>query len=274
MLTLQISYGQTLKTEKEKYKDGIMTYQGYDKSETGEFIKHGTFKFVENLKGKYGSYNVLVTGTFKNGFRNGLWTYSIKQIDAENNNGSFTTGNLLYTQMFKDGIPNGLCNYNNTYKTREIICDYYGHCKWGIYSKIENESANFNFKNGKAIGIVKFKINGIAKVLNLNQNGIIMDKTLKVLNGATWTIETFNNGKLTRTIEKIDGGSVLSNYIPDSINVRLDTVGINYLYTDGLGELFINDYFNHWGGDKTITESGYLNRFYGICIRPNKIKIE
>ena len=142
MITLQISYGQTLKTETEKYKDGVITYQGYEKSETMDFIKHGTFKFVENLKGKYGSWNVLVTGTFKNGLRNGLWTYSIKQIDAENNDGTYTTGTLLYTQIFKDGNPDGLCNYKNTYKTREIICDYYGHCKWGIYSRIENESAN------------------------------------------------------------------------------------------------------------------------------------
>ena len=275
MITLQISYGQTLKTETEKYKDGVITYQGYEKSETMDFIKHGTFKFVENLKGKYGSWNVLVTGTFKNGLRNGLWTYSIKQIDAENNDGTYTTGTLLYTQIFKDGNPDGLCNYKNTYKTREIICDYYGHCKWGIYSRIENESANIIYKNGKPIGLIKYVINNIPKTLKLNQNGLIAEKSLKIINGAIWTIETFDNGKVTRTIEKMDGsGTILNNELPDSIDFRLDTVGINYLFTSDLRDLFVNDYFNHWGGDKTVTEQGILNRSFGLCIRQNKIRIE
>ena len=75
-LPFSYNYGQTLKTMTSDYNDGKITYQYYEDSKTSEFIKQGLFKFNKPLKDENGggTYNETITGAFKNGFKDGVWT--------------------------------------------------------------------------------------------------------------------------------------------------------------------------------------------------------
>lgn len=59
-------YGQeNLKTITEDFQEGKATYQYYEDQTTGNFVKHGTFKYVK----QQGSYAETATGTFNKGMR-------------------------------------------------------------------------------------------------------------------------------------------------------------------------------------------------------------
>lgn len=296
LCSVAISYGQSsqkaLRTETINYKNGKATFQCYEDSKTGNLIKHGTFSFVENQKGEYGSQDVTIKGEFKDGYRNGSWTYTIKKVDAENQNGTFTTGTLTSTQNFKDGYPDGQWILNNQWKTRDRKYVDFKYV-WGAYSNIENESATFTFKKGVMIGAVNYKEYGKSHTINLTQDGFATGSFIDENSGTT-TEKNFNSkGVITKYVERVSASGTVLNSIDfdnellqiadaylnnqktiadlDNLSIKLDTIkGI----AEDAGLLFYSDYFSLPGidGDKTITEKGNI-RVHGRYLKFERIKI-
>src|SRR5665647_1831660 len=130
------NYSQTLKTMTSDYDDGKMTYQYYEDSKTSEFIKQGLFRFSKSMRDENGggTYKKSITGTFKNGFKDGVWNFTIIKLDYPNDDGSYTTGTTYLTQTFKEGVANGLWKLNTSYKSRSKIY-VAGRLSWGVFGK-------------------------------------------------------------------------------------------------------------------------------------------
>lgn len=296
LCSVAISYGQSsqkaLRTETINYKNGKATFQCYEDSKTGNLIKHGTFSFVENQKGEYGTQDVSIKGEFKDGYRNGSWTYTIRKVDAENQNGTFTTGTLTSTQNFKDGYPDGQWILNNQWKTRDRKYTDFKYV-WGAYSNTENESATFAFKNGVMIGTVNYKEYGKSHIINLTQDGFVTGSFIEEHSGTTTEMNFNSRGVITKYVERFTSTGVVSNSIVfdsellqiadeyldkkltntdlDNFSIKVDT--INGIAED-VGLMFYSDYFSLPGidGDKTITAKGN-KRVYGRFIKFERIKI-
>lgn len=295
LFSVAISYGQSsqkaLRTETINYKNGKATFQCYEDSKTGNLIKHGTFSFVENQKGEFGSQNVTIKGEFKDGYRNGTWTYTTKKVDSKNQNGSFTTGTLTSTQNFKDGYPDGQWILNDQWKTRDLKYDGLKYI-WGAFSNIENESATFAFKKGVMIGIVNYKEYGKSHTINLTQDGFATGSFIDENSGTTIEKNFNSRGVITKYVERVSASGTVLNSIDfdnellqiadsylnkqmtiadlDSLSIKFDTInGI----ADDAGFLFYSDFFSLPGidGDKTITENSNI-RVHGRYLKFDRIK--
>jgi hypothetical protein len=165
-------YSQILKTFKENYDEGNVTYQYYENRETSEQIKHGVFSYTKYLKADAGTYSEVIRGHFKNGNRDGLWSFSIKRIDYPNSGGTYTTEITTSTQPFKNGIPDGLWKINSFWKVRDKVFWNY-HYIWGKFDPVHVESASLTFVNGVATGTFIFN-NPKSTILHLNKNGFIV----------------------------------------------------------------------------------------------------
>src|SRR5438067_5815117 len=91
MVSTQSLTAQTIKTFKQEYNDGTMIYHYYENPETSEQVKHGAFSYTKYLKANPGIYSEKVTGQFKNGYRDGIWSFVIRRIDYPNSGSSYTT---------------------------------------------------------------------------------------------------------------------------------------------------------------------------------------
>lgn len=296
LFSVAISYGQSsqkaLRTETINYKNGKATFQCYEDSKTGNLVKHGTFSFMENQKGEYGTQDVSIKGEFKDGYRNGSWTYTIKKVDAENQNGNYTTGTLTSTQNFKDGYPDGQWILNNQWKTRDRKYVDFKYV-WGAYSNTESESATFAFKKGVMIGAVNYKEYGKSHTINLTQDGFATGSFIEENAGTTKEINFNSKGVITKYVERLSASGKVLNSIDfdnellqiadaylnkqktdadlDDLSIKLDTIkGI----AEDAGLMFYSDYFSLPGidGDKTITEKGNI-RVHGRYLKFERIKI-
>ena len=85
MLTAHVSVGQTLKTYSGLYEGGKATYTYYE-DENGERVKHGKFAYNKANEGigVGGGMNIAystatsASGNYKNGIKDGKWTYKDK----------------------------------------------------------------------------------------------------------------------------------------------------------------------------------------------------
>lgn len=294
---VSICIGQTshnnLKTKTIDYKYGKATIQYYEDSETSEQVKHGTFSYSENQKGEFGTQVVKITGKFVEGYRTGLWSYSIKKVDFKNGNGNYTTGTLTSTQNFKNGFPGGVWKLNHSWKTRGRIVNENYQYVWGSYSKINTESASFSFKKGVMIGKISYKADGVSNSINLNSDGFIYGDFTETY-GGTRREKSFNSkGIMTKNIERLpSSGKILkqtdfdaellkiaNEYVTGKLTtddlrnsqIKLDTINGE---AEDAGILFYNDYFYlpGIGGDKTITKNGN-KRIHGRYLKPQRIEI-
>lgn len=299
--TVSLSFGQklpqTLKSETIDYgfcasSNGKATYQYYEDPTTAQLIKHGTFTFSENRKGDYGNYTVTISGKFKNGLRDGLWSYSIKETDFPNYNGTYTTGTFSSVQNFKDGLPNGAWTLNNSWKARDRRYSN-GIYIWGNYEPVYIESASTLFKDGVATGLTSYNVNGKKHVITLTDNGF-MTGTLSEELGGTKTEIAFNaNGVMTKYVERVSSsGTVLNklDFDPESLEIgskylsgQISKSELDDLYLkvdtvkgilDDMSILFEHDYFYLPGidGDKSIFPQG-SSRVYGRYIKVQRIII-
>lgn len=287
------SQNRTLKTEVIDYKDGKVSYQCYEDSKTSELIKHGEFKYIVNQKSAQGSYLLTVTGFFKDGYRDGLWSFSIKQIDFPNLNGTFTTGILISTQSYKNGVPNGAWRVDETRKTREL---YYQHGRyvWGAYSNIYKEFFSTIFRDGIATGITTYQIDGKGNTLNLNNEGFLTGNIIADGIGTRLELSFNNKGVITKHVERqVSTGKVVykSDFDPEllqigdkylsgaitreqlsEMNINVDTISrISFL--NDYENIFMHNYFNLEGidGDKTMIDNND-KRIYGRFIKFQRVE--
>jgi len=273
----------SIKSESMNYLDGKASYQYYEDQQTYEFVKHGSFNYTENLKGKFGTKSVIINGQFKNGLREGSWSFSVLKKDFENQNGTYTTQTMSSTQNYKNGKPNGSWVLNNTLKARPRLVVSMQYV-WGDYEVPINELVSVEFKDGILVGTATYTENGVKSTNNLTQEGFITGDYSEYFGGAEKTEMSFNDkGVMTKNLRRwISTGadsdkkdfdsdllSTADKYLNGELNlsdlsesnIKLDTVtGI----LSEVQSLFDLEYFrlSSIGGDQTIT-SNTDKRIYG-----------
>src|ERR1035437_8942131 len=111
------SFGQNLKTFSGEFDNGEVikgkaVYTYYEDPKTLEYVKQGDFKYYRTLKGDYGTHSESITGNYKNGKKDGLWSYVISKLDYPSRDGSFYTGSIKLTANYLNGKPNGSWIYS------------------------------------------------------------------------------------------------------------------------------------------------------------------
>lgn len=147
---------QTIKTFNGKDMDGgIITYSYYF-DDDGNEIKHGNYRYVktDSHTNPVGNYSNTVTGTFKNGKKNGIWTNTIVASDYGNHR--YDTYNTVQKHIYKDGIPDRLWTYSKSgkYRTKEYSLNGW---HWSKYTPLETTSAQVNWKDGKLVSTFNLK---------------------------------------------------------------------------------------------------------------------
>ena len=187
-----------------RVQNGKASYAYYENLETKENIKDGKFTYtflgVEDFKG----FNETINGAFKNGKKEGAWTYSITLVDFDVEDGiksssgknKFSTGFITLSANYKDGLPTGSWNYKYSLKKRSKYI-VQGQMKWDVYSPIKTRTLSYNFKNGILTGNIsisdefyKFSLKG-----NFDNNGV-MNGTWKRLDEGNSMDMTFKKGCL------------------------------------------------------------------------------
>jgi len=263
LLAVSLSYGQsprkTLKTGTMDYCAGTdfcgkATYQYYEDTATASEIKHGFFKASGLSKSDFGYSSFSITGQFIDGFRNGLWTFTMQRKDLPIEGGSYSTGKLKSTQNFKNGLPNGKWRLHEIWKARYLL-EIHGKSVWGLFCEPLVDSASTTFKNGMAFGATYTKKYGDETKATLNDNGFIIGNFI-----APWGISTFNsNGVKTKwegeyldltVIQNADlylTGKITKSKL-DELSIRVDTV-INAF--ENMPAMFEQEFFEGVGGDKS-----------------------
>lgn len=294
MVSTQSVTAQTLKIFKQEYNDGTMIYHYYENPETSEQVKHGAFSYTKYLNAHPGIYSETITGQFKNGYRDGVWSFAIKRIDYPNSGSSYTTETTLSKQSFKNGIPHGLWNVSSFWKLRNLVY-FKGAYVWGTFDPAHYETASLTFNNGIASGLVT---HGDPKltIIHLNKKGFVVGNYIFPGTYGNAEITFSSGGVVTKFVDRDKSGKVQSKlnfdteliqtgekYLSgaiskqqlDELQIKADTVNIsNYINYSDVFEL---DYFIFptLGGDKSIFDDGYKTvntRIYGRYILFERIK--
>lgn len=236
-----------------RVQNGKATYTYYENTETKENIKDGKFTYTfigtEDFKG----FNETINGTFKNGKKEGAWSYSITLVDFDIEDGiksssgknKFSTGSITLSANYKDGLPTGSWNYKYSLKKRSKYI-VQGQMKWDVYSPIKTRLLSYNFKNGMLTGNIsitdefyKFSLKG-----SFDNNGLMsgawkrldegnsMDMTYKKGCLITYIGRYINTGEVnsqggnpTDTIKLLTWSSTpIENR--DNLDFRMDTVSL------------------------------------------------
>lgn len=183
--------GQEIKTYNGSFADGkspygTATYKYYEDPETREYVKHGPFSYKFKGQGDYDGYDQSITGTFKNGLKHGVWTYTINMSDFGNGN-PYHTGKVTLVANYKDGYADGNWTQTQALKKRERYFAY-GQYHWEPFGPLQNMRISMNFDKGHLVGGVdiddefaQFKARG-----SFGQDGLAT---------GTWTVNARAWGK-------------------------------------------------------------------------------
>lgn len=211
-------FSQNLKKYSGEYPNeystkGIATYTYYEDAKTADYIKHGLFKYTMK---EGNNYNANFSGNFKNGKRDGIWTYSITRLDDPADN-VFYTGSIQMTANYNNGLPNGVWTYSKIMKYRGKVLAIGGY-KWTNYEVQPNVSVSANFKNGVTVGSLKI-INDLSKYSTItgefDTNGFL-DKAWTLRSDRQEIKMNFNHGIQTSFIDRdFPVGKVYENTVDD-----------------------------------------------------------
>lgn len=146
---------QNLKKYSGDMLGGTVTYTYYEDDASNKEKRHGSFKYVKTESNDISRYSLTITGQYAHGYMDGLWSYTINQVDYPHGN-AFITGTTKAQMSFKDGMPNGPWTYSSNNKGRLKQYSLMGW-SWGPYEALKPETANVTFKNGVLVGSMNVK---------------------------------------------------------------------------------------------------------------------
>ncbi len=148
-----------------RLQNGNATYTYYEDPDSREYIKQGSFKYVFKGVEGYTGFDQIISGNFKSGLKNGLWSYTINMKDFGANN-SYSTGSVTLQANYKDGYAHGKWVEVISYKKRSKVLTRTGYA-WGTWSQLQTSTIEMNFDEGYFSGIVtindgfkNIKVNG------------------------------------------------------------------------------------------------------------------
>lgn len=290
--TVLMAQTPTLQTAKESWgEEGNVVYSYYV-APNGDEVKQGAFKLTLSDKlSNGGTYLRVVSGNFKNGFKDGTWTYTHNRKDYGSNN-YYATGIVKLVQTFKEGVPHGLWSYNCDLKYRELLRNGSGY-SWGEYINPELVNVLCSYNNGKISGKLAYKTDKHDFVGNFNSKGYCIGDWL-IREGSESTRFTSKNGFLTmynkkgvnvtlsevieftpQVVSMIDSLSTGILPISEVSNrgLQADTVKLSSIVMDLYTYMNGGNYFPMYRlgkGDKTYKDGYSSERSYGefIIIKP------
>lgn len=279
--TAKVSWGE----------DGDVIYSYYV-APNGDEVQHGSFKLTRSDKlSNGGTYLRVVDGNFKNGNKDGIWTYTHDRKDYGSNN-YYATGLVKLVQTFKEGVPHGLWSYNCNLKYRELLRNGSGY-SWGEYIDPELVDVSCSYNNGKISGKIIYKTDKHDFSGNFNSNGYCIGDWL-IREGAESTRFTSKNGFLTMynqkgvnatlsevidftpqvisMIDSLSTGTLSIGEVPKR-GLQVDTVKLSSIVMDLYTYMNGAQYFPMHlvgKGDKTYKDGYSSERSYGefIVIKP------
>ncbi len=214
--------GQTLQKYKGDFPDpnktqnGIAMYEYIEDMESHERIKNGLFVYDFKGVGEYKGFNQNISGTFKDGKREGLWNFSVNMNDFGVKN-PYYTGILTAKTSYKNGKPEGKWTYNYSYKKRNQVYSY-GTLKWGEFSEDLKTEVSYCFKDGQLCGPVQIIDNakGITIEGAFEANGMLDGKWTMInkIKGTTKVIE-YKNSILIDSYTRNVSGEIIQRISPE-----------------------------------------------------------
>jgi hypothetical protein len=208
--TLPLLAQNKLKTITEDFQNGKVTYSYYENPETYELLKHGPFKYTESRKQEdYGIKSLTVSGNFKNGKRDGVWTYTLNQKDFDDNGeDNLVTKNINFTQTYKDGNYNGIAKLNGMRKYRSLRY-WKGQRTWTSYGDTYIRNYTVTYKDNQITGNVTYKIDNKMGTINFGSSLQTGEYSTDFMYIYKQTITANTKGIVTKfVVRKKDNGSV------------------------------------------------------------------
>lgn len=209
--TMPLSAQNNLKTVTEDFQKGKVTYSYYENPETYELLKHGPLKYTETCKqGNYGTKFLTVTGNFKDGKRDGVWTYTLNQKDFDDNGeDNLVTKNINFTQTYKDGKYNGIAKLNGMRKYRSLRY-WNGKRTWTSYGDTYIRNYAVTYKDNRITGNVTYKIDNKMGTINFGSGGLQTGEySTDFMHIFKQTITANTKGVVTKfLVRRKDNGSV------------------------------------------------------------------
>lgn len=214
--------GQTIQKYKGDFPDpnktqnGIAVFEYIEDTESHERIKNGLFVYDFKGVGDYEGFNQNISGTFKDGKREGVWNFSVTMTDFGVKN-PYYTGMLKAKTSYNNGKPEGIWTYSYTYKKRNQVYSY-GTLKWGEFSADTKTEVSYSFREGQLCGPVKIidNANSITIDGTVAENGILDGKWTIVdnLKGTTKVVE-YRNSILFDSYTRNISGEIIKRISPD-----------------------------------------------------------
>ena len=116
--------GQTLQKYKGDFPDpnktqnGIAMYEYIEDMESHERIKNGLFVYDFKGVGEYKGFNQNISGTFKDGKREGLWNFSVNMNDFGVKNPYYTKSCILWDSRCCGGLRQSTDNNFGAHRAR------------------------------------------------------------------------------------------------------------------------------------------------------------
>lgn len=114
-----LGQNKKIMTKTVSENSGKATYSYYQ-NEYFQDISHGPFSFIRNNINEAGNYIANISGRYKDGVRDGIWTYKISEnylAEYGRNVRVYRTRNMAASVTYKEGLACGAFNYS--YKLQE-----------------------------------------------------------------------------------------------------------------------------------------------------------
>ena len=126
---------------------GTANYSYYKNAETGKNVKHGAFRYKVKIKNTDSRVYRNISGTYKSGWKEGLWEYSYTTKDKRESDGYFYSYSINLKANYESGWPNGVWNYTSSVKRRRNTIEQ-GVVKWFPYEIMKDETMKLHYNHG------------------------------------------------------------------------------------------------------------------------------
>lgn len=174
-LSITASAQNVKKIYKGDFCDGKATYAYYIDAKTGDEVRDGAFNYTELISKDGSVYSVSIKGNYKDGFKDGIWSYTITHKDIPLEGGYYQTGSIVMVQSFRNGMPNGRWSYSENFKGRNRKYTRNGWF-WSPFEVEKPLTVVLNYQNGIISG--EFRLNNeiVNAIGSFNSKGFMTGK--------------------------------------------------------------------------------------------------
>ena len=131
-----------------RHEKATANYSYYIDAKSGQKVKHGSFRYLVKIKGNQNRLYRNITGEFKDGWKEGLWNYSVSAKDYNlKNDGWFYTVNIVMEGNYEKGLPVGEWTYTSVVKRRKGK-SVQGKKQWEAYEELKDISIVLHYDRG------------------------------------------------------------------------------------------------------------------------------